>query len=247
MASLASQKNSPFPVATARDVRLTGPGWAWTPTVGDSLLDGVDLASFGPASYAGGNQWSVFAAAEIQPWAHTVLRAHDSAVLVAGRLGAGQAIWSGLGLPYHVDAFTSAPESAFLAGVLGVDSSNDLTSTPRYTATFVDAGQRRVDVTSGARGVLLKEQDAPDWQATVDGRRTPIYAAGPGMMWIPLPDAGASHVVDVRYRLSGVERLGYLVSAVALMVLLVLFLVPALWRRGTLAIGSGWFFGAIEK
>jgi hypothetical protein len=77
---------------------------------------------------------------------------------------------------------------------------------------------------------LLKEQDAPDWQARIDGRRAAIYSAGPGMMWIPLPDDGRPHVLDVEYRLSAVETLGYLVSALVLAALLALTVSRRLWR-----------------
>jgi len=238
MGALARAKNSPLPVKAARDGQINGPGWAWAPVIDDPLLAHARLTDFGAASYADQNLWSVFGATELQSWAHTDLSTHGRPVLVSGKLGAGQAIWSGIGLPYHVDSFGSVTESSWLANLLGSTPLAVAANSPSYTAQFVDAGHRRVIVSSSGRAVLLKEQDAPDWHATVDGHGVPIYSAGPGMMWIPLPADGVRHVVDVRYEISGTETLGYVVSALTLLVVLALFISRELWRRGEQLIGQ---------
>jgi hypothetical protein len=235
MAALARAKNSPLPVKAASDAQIKGPGWAWSSAANDSLLAGLSLEDFAPASYADQDVWSVFGATQLQSWARTDLTTHGKPVVVSGPLGSGEVIWSGLGLPYHVDSFASGPESAWLGRLLGAATDHVTAGSATFTAQFVDAGHRRV-VTSAGSGVLLKEQDAADWHATVDGRGTSIYPAGPGMMWIPLPADGARHVVDARYELSSVEQLGYLISALTLLVVLALFASRGLWRRGELLI-----------
>ena len=236
MQELAKVKQSPLPLASVTDVQIKGPEWAWTPTPGDPLLSGIDVDAFAPASYAGSNRWSVAAAKELRPWAHIDLESHGKPVVISGRLGQGEVVWSGLGLPYHIDAFTSSSESAFLAQFFRQAATRPSAGPPKFSSTFIDPQHRQVDVASNADGVLLKEQDAPDWHATVDGRRTRIYQAGPGMMWVPLPDDGKPHVVDVQYRLSAVEKLGYGLSIVTLIALLALLASRRLWGRGGLLV-----------
>jgi hypothetical protein len=136
-----------------------------------------------------------------------------------------------MGLPYHASVFHSVDEGTFLGHLLSADS--EPAANPTQTATFVNSERREITAASGARGVLLKEHLAPDWHASVNGREVPLWSAGPGLMWVALPQHhGVVHVV-FEYRLGLVERMGYGLSGLALLVTLALALSGRLWRRLT--------------
>jgi hypothetical protein len=63
------------------------------------------------------------------------------------------------------------------------------------------------------------------------------------MMWVPLPAGTHGRVVvAVDYRLSSLERLGYLISILAGLLLLLLFAWPPLWHL-TRRLGTRLLFG----
>ncbi|MDQ1643706.1 MAG: hypothetical protein QOJ90_3057 [Actinomycetota bacterium] len=240
--AVAEQPDSPFPSADMRTKVIRGPGWDWI-TEGDSLTDGADLNAFGAASFAGQNRWEVASANSLRPWAHAVLQSHGLTVVAAGTIGKGTVVWSGIGLPYHVDAFTSQTEGAFLGRLILATTGPPVAEPVTYRAEFVNSEHRRITVDGAAGGVLLKEQSSPNWHATVNGVETPIYLAGPGMMWVPLPAGTPGRVVvAVDYRLSTLERLGYLISILAGLLLLLLFAWPPLWHL-TRRLGTQLLFG----
>jgi hypothetical protein len=100
-----------------------------------------------------------------------------------------------------------------------------------------------VDVTSSrATGVLFKENDYPDWQATIDGSPATIYPAGPGMMYVPLPH-GTPAKVDLIYRLSPFERAATAVTLLTVLALVLYIVVPhrtLAWLRRRLARRRPW-------
>jgi uncharacterized protein DUF6541 len=227
---LAEEPNSPLPVAFSRSKVIRGPGWSWADH-GGSLTSGTALDSFAPASFADSNRWQVAAAIELRPWAHAVLDSHGATVLASGKLGKGTVVWSGIGLPFHANAFTSQGEAAFLGKLIVSTTRARPHPDATYHASFLSSEHRRIRVEGGAGGVLLKEQLAAGWHAEVDGRELPIHLAGPGMMWVPLAAGQRGPVVvDLVYRLSALERLAYVISALALLFMLTLMGSPRLWE-----------------
>ena len=85
-------------------------------------------------------------------------------------------------------------------------------------ATFVNSERRELTAGPEARGVLLKEHLAPDWHATVNGHDVPLWSAGPGMMWVSLPEHHGDVRVVFDYRLGPVEQAGYGITGLALLV-----------------------------
>ena len=83
-----------------------------------------------------------------------------------------------------------------------------------------------------ARGVLVKEHFASGWHAESGGRELAVRPAGPGMMYVALPadsasdDAGAGTVV-LTYRTDPIEKIGWAVSLLTLLGLIV----ALSWRR----------------
>jgi hypothetical protein len=217
---LAGLPGSPFPVAAVAQTTVPESGWAFTPSA-DPTVVAADLTAFGPPAYDTSGGWSTETATRLQPGAHEVLATHGHTVAAAGAYGSGQVFWEGLNLPYHLNVFRSEPEAAFLARAL-LSLAEAAPAPTHDSATYANPQSWQVS-TAGARGVLFKEQDAPGWHATVDGKPTPIYPAGPGMMWVPLTGSGPV-TVALTYRLSSVEKLGFAGSFGTLIAMAVLLL-----------------------
>jgi hypothetical protein len=140
-------------------------------------------------------------------------------VMASGRYGAGQALWSGMNLPYHVAIFRNPVESGFLVRILDAVARGRHVAAPQYTARYVNAQRLEITVSAEARGVLLKETASAQWHATVNGREAKIYTAGPGMMYVPVSSAQRPTTVVFQYRASIVETLGWTLTGAALLAL----------------------------
>ncbi|MCC7021910.1 MAG: YfhO family protein [Thermomicrobiales bacterium] len=81
---------------------------------------------------------------------------------------------------------------------------------------------------SGAPGMLVVSEIVSNgWQATVDGQPTPILPADHALQAIPLP--AGEHVVELRYAPASL-RIGLLISGIAALAVLAVFIAAA-WRR----------------
>jgi hypothetical protein len=139
--------------------------------------------------------------------------------MASGRYGAGEALWSGMNLPFHVVAFRNPVESGFLVRILDAVARRRQVAAPQYTARFVNAQRLEVTATTGATGVLLKETASASWHATVNGKDVKIYTAGPGMMYVPISSAQRPTTVVFQYRASMVENLGWAITGATLLAL----------------------------
>jgi hypothetical protein len=223
---LVGTRQNPLPIKATRRFTVLGK-WDWT--VGDDpALQGIDTAAFGPPSYAKSGAWAVEAGTPISG-ASALLTSGSHVVSATRNLGAGRVTWSGMALPYHAAVFQSADEGTLLARLLSADVAP--ATDPAQKATFVNAERRELTAGPEARGVLLKEHLAPDWHATVNGREVPLWSAGPGLMWVSLPEHHGNVRVVFAYRLGLVERAGYGLSGLALLATLALALSGRLWRR----------------
>ena len=93
-----------------------------------------------------------------------------------------------------------------------------------YEVEFVNPQKRVVKIYSEAKGVLFKENYFKQWRAEVSGAggrvKLPIYLAGPGLMYVPLPDDTVFPVtVTFTYRRLPQEVAGDLVSILTLIFL----------------------------
>jgi hypothetical protein len=223
-----------YPERYARLVALLGGGarfgflYALTPeTAGLDLLDAVGVrfvaASPGSTPPAGmqavptvADDLSVFANPEAYPHAFT-----PAAVTFVGSEDEAAAVLDG---------------SARLRDVSVVERPTDAmraaTGSSTATVTELDWDRERLRVTStGASVLVVASQYFPGWQATIDGRPTPIRPANLAMRAVAVPDG--THVLEFRYR-PGSFRLG-LVLALAGLLVLVARASGVRWRRRTLA------------
>jgi hypothetical protein len=153
-----------------------------------------------------------------------LLSAGPSVVAVVGEIGRGESIWSGIGLPYHAASLHSSVEAALIGRLLDARESEPA---PASDARFVNSQRREVAVGATARGVLFKERYADGWHARSGDQDLRIEPAGPGMMYVALPPGHGPATVILSYRTSPVEKLGYAVSLLALLGVVV----ALVWRR----------------
>jgi hypothetical protein len=231
--------NSPFEVADAAaepipgtEVSKVGIGPAWNFQASSSpILAGIDLGSFAPAAYQGG-PWGVsyIPASAVQPWAQPVLLSGGRPVVVAGNLGLGRVVWSGMNLPYHIVTNAAAQESRLLAQEIAWAAPDNAVD-PSYDATFVNPELRRITVTAFGTGVLFKENWFEDWHATINGKVANVYAAGPDFMYVPLgKNVQFPAHVELVFTPSAAEQVGNNISEAALSALIA-YALTDVWRR----------------
>jgi hypothetical protein len=184
--SLDASDSPPASIPGARIVRSTiGPGWDLQDQ-GSPITAGIDLSSFSPAIYQGG-PWGVsyIPATDIAAWARPVLTSNGRPLMVAGILGKGRVVWSGMNLPYHAQSTQNAVESELLAQLLAWSAPSS-GGDPSFQTTFLNPQQRRITILTPATGVLMKENWVANWQVTVNGRPAGIVPAGPDFIYVPL-------------------------------------------------------------
>ncbi len=219
--TLDASDSPPASIPGARIVRTTlGPAWDLQDR-GSPITAGIDLSSFSPAIYQGG-PWGVsyIPATDIAAWAQPVLTSDGRPLMVAGILGKGRVVWSGMNLPYHAQSTQNAQESELLAQLIAWSapvSGGD----PSFQASFLNPQQRRITILTRASGVLLKETWVANWHVTVNGMPAHIVPAGPDFMYVPIA-MGTSYPARVEFQFvrSPAEWFGDAVSIATLVGLL---------------------------
>lgn len=211
---------------------LSSPERAW--------LALADAAAWAPPNFAGTRAWAVTTATTLAPGAVVVLRCRGWPVLVERREGAGRVLWSGINLPFHVAAFASRAESAFLDDLLATAPAR-LPGTPgrvvvahrptrspgaAYRVEARLAGAPRALVLRGVHGTV--DLPGASWVASVGGRQVPCLVLDTAACLIALP-AGATGAVVVAFR-NGTEAGGALLATVLLALLAVVGIPVVLGR-----------------
>lgn len=171
-----------------------------------------DVVAFEPAVYDDG-PWAVMIGEKLKEGSQVLLTSSGKPVLVAKDLGKGRVVWSGLNLPFHIIYNHSKAESQFLFSLLGVQEVDEISS----KVEFINPQRREIEA-GNARGVLFKEFYFPKWHAYAGGKEIEIYKAGPGFMYAFLPDSQDKLTFVFKYSL--IERLGFLISGVSLVVII---------------------------
>ena len=226
---VADSSSDPIPGTQIRKIGI-GPDWNLEGNA-SPILSGIDLAGFAPATYQGG-PWGIsyIPASAVRSWAQPVLMSGGRPVMVAGTLGRGRVVWSGLNLPYHIVSNKAADESRLLAQEIAW-AAPDTATDPAYDATFVNPDLRRITVSAPATGVLLKENWFQDWHATINGVAATLYAAGPDFMYVPLGQSVRFPArVEIAFTPSTSEQLADNISVAAIAALIAYVLID-LWRR----------------
>lgn len=203
-------------------------GGVWDLNVNpDPLTEGIQTNLFSPPLY-NNTPWKITTGRQgsLRPWAQVLLSSGEKPLLVVGSFGKGKIIWTGFNFLYHINAYKNLEEAKLLYRILGevaqVPTENNISS----QANFINPQRREIKIESKTEGVLFKESYYPNWHAfTIDAsgkkKNLKIELAGPGMMYTALGEVGTYPVkVVFGYRLSLVEKLGFLLSLVSLLALL---------------------------
>ena len=225
----------PFPVNNTVAITL---GASWSLAVSETnVTAGIDFTKFSPPVYEGG-PWGFSTTTAVRPWAIPALTTAGSPIIVVGRYGSGRVVWSGMNLVYHILYYGGNREEAkFLKNII-VWLVGQAEPPPAHEVSFLNPQKRVVRVDEHAKGVLFKESYVPGWGASArmpDGssEKLRVYMAGPGLMYVPLPEVLAYPVtVTLTYRLPVMCRVGNYVSIATLIALAAYPFLLKLFRRG---------------
>lgn len=224
------------------------------------LTKGVDFSKFDPPIFDQAD-WNLSypqSHGDIRPNSNIILSQRGNPIMITKAIGAGEVIWSGMNLPYHVSRNHNLAEIAFFKNLLLY--LNPMINGPIAPATsdvkFISP-QIRIITTSSAKGVLFKEQDYSGWGATIsrngqtEGAK--IFKAGPtypGFIYVPLPqNTQAKITAKLEYRGSSISWLLFWLAVLICLFCLDEILLGSkvlgrgrrfLWRRLRLRL-TGWW------
>lgn len=217
------------------EVKKTDFGKEWQLTSAGNyggILTDVDFAKFAPAVFAQ-DPWGIAYASQIKDWAKPVVYDNGEPVIVAGELGKGRVIWSGMNFPYHIVTYNNEEEAKFIGKMIAwVQKKEELKPEPlvlsqeykdpnskslffeteKYKVEFVHPEKRVITLKKPAKGVIFKEFHFLNWQAFINGKKTKIYKAGPEFMYLVLPDSKPGDKVEFVFQTHFVQWLGGLIS-----------------------------------
>ncbi|MCU7722573.1 6-pyruvoyl-tetrahydropterin synthase-related protein [Actinoplanes sp. KI2] len=180
-------------------------------------IHAATTAHWSPPLYGGSAPWDVLTSTTTGK-ADVLLASGGTPVVQRAPVGTGHVTWSGLNLPYHAAAFANPHEAAYLGRLLGAAE----TAEPVTPVTRVrhNAEHRDVILPPGVNKVLVREYTSESWHATVAGRSVPLASAGPGMMFVQVPEHSTAVTISLEYRLSFFEQAGIGVSILAVLAIL---------------------------
>ena len=227
--------NEPLPITSTRRIDVNGE-WRFR-TQGSPITDGIDFSSFAPARFRGG-AWGVTAAGGVRSWAQAVVSVDAGPVVVAGQLGRGRVVWSGLNLPFHIDSYQSVSESLLLSTAMTWASRSTNDGAAVSTERRDSPQQMTIGVSSSAGGVLFKESWFDRWHAYVNGAEVRVLRAGPGFMYVRLPQGTkVPAIVQWRYERSAADWAGISISVATLIAVVIWPRWRSLARR---TLGAWW-------
>jgi len=208
---------APCPVESTH---ASGFGSTWNLTyVRNEITEGIRFDLFSPPLY-GESPWGMSYSdnESVRDWATPILYEEGYPVIAVGEYGGGRVVWCGMNLPYHVCCYRNYWESLLWFRLIAWASGRSEFGMVSYDFERPNPEKVVVHVHEPARGILFKEYMFKNWRAVlVDGAgrkfRLTIHEAGPGFMYVTIPD-GVQYPVDVtfKYDLSWDELLGYALS-----------------------------------
>lgn len=127
--------------------------------------------------------------------------------------GQGKIVWTGFNFLYHISTSKNQEEAKLLAKMLNWLYRKEEIKSVAYQADFIHPEKREIQINNQARGVLFKENYHQQWHAYLDNEgKQKIFYAGPGMMYVLLPDGISSAKLTFKYQPSLAKILGILIS-----------------------------------
>lgn len=257
---------APWPV---EKVEKTDFGKEWYLTKKDypEILSAIKLENFAPAVFDDG-PWGIAFSKEIKSWARLALTDKDKPVLVAGELGNGRVVWSGMNFPYHITTYQSFEESKLLGNVLAwLDKKNEFTpqevpvytngkttsdgglffETDEYKVEFVHPEKRIITFKTPAKGVLFKEAYFPGWKAYLNDKQVTLYKAGPDFMYVPVENSKSGDKVVLKFGFPPILIVGAGISLITLLILIYYALGGQVTFSFQRFVGSKFQFGKLKS
>jgi len=226
----------PSPVKAVETQSIKG-DWGFEKRV-DSLTEGVDFNQFSSAIYEG-DVWKVEMGKELYPWARPLVLIDNQPVIVRGKLGKGEVIWSGINFFFHlITNKDNQQEVKFFQNLANWAVTEKVPKKTSFNSQFINPEKRKVEISSSARAVIFRESFYPNWKAyLVKEKRKQglkVYQAGPGLMAVVLPiDFSPPGEVIFAYRLLWFEKLGFLIWLMAICLFVIYILEGTVVKRGT--------------
>ena len=205
------------------------------------IVGNVDAALFKPLVWEG-RPWTLSGVepSDVRSWGQVALSAGGRPLVVAGTLGEGRVVWSGMNLIAHaVYQGWNYEEIELLNNLLNwLLEGNE----PRDLSAAVIRRDHpdRVDIASETlparvTWVYWREAYYPNWHAYLsDGqgtREVPIYRGGPGFMLMPIESDDPQATVSLRWELPLVEQ-GAVAASFVGVLLLVAMAADGLFLQG---------------
>ena len=208
------------------------------------IVEGVDTSQFAPLAYRD-QSWYVSTAekGDFKNWAKVILGVKGYPLVVAGELGEGRIIWSGMNLFPHAKQGeeTYDEEIKFLAKLFDwlTEGNSKESFSVNYTRENPDKVEFAITENLPIDGFLLwKEAYHPDFRARVvssaDRNSSTVkletYRGGPGFVLIKVPQLKKGDRVIYEYRQPFFEKASFGISLLTFLFLLAI-LVEGLWLR----------------
>ena len=193
------------------------------------IVGEVDETKFKPLVWEG-SPWTLSgsARANVRSWGTIALSANENPLIVAGELGQGRVVWSGMNLVSHAQYLGKNEEEIDLLGnLIGWLIANERASGEESVVVDRDHPDKidfSLSLTNDSRSWLLwREAYYPRWQAELidsnDAREIPVYSAGPGLMLMPLETNQDFASVSLQWKPSLLESAAILGTVVGLLFL----------------------------
>lgn len=157
-----------------------------------------------------------------------ILKQNEEPLIVLSRNGSGIVLLSGLNLPFHISEYTNRDELLLFKKLF-----TTLLDPPTQPVTNTQVSRVSVEkiIISGTdfNGVYFKENYHPGWSAQTNNQRLPIFSAGVGMMYIPLPPA--TQQVTIQFKGSLSNWLTWYINLFGLIVILIVLISPSAFIR----------------
>jgi hypothetical protein len=227
------------PIKAGKDINLPEPAplsrlnfdevsgsWNFEATQGEQIFTEVEFDQFSPPEY-NGDDWkmSTGSQSDVRPWAKIFLANQGKPIIAGGTYGSGRIIWTGFNFSYHINSKKNLAESKLFENMIEWVLQKGPSQESEYEASFINPEKREIEINKEARGIILRENYYPLWQAVIekDGvrKKAEVFYAGPGLMYIPLSsDEHSPYKVIIYFKYSWPEKIGYIFSALALIILI---------------------------
>ena len=204
-----------------------GKEWKFSYTRSE-ISEGIRFDSFSPA-ISGEDPWSYSRSSNesVRSWAKAILLNNGYPVVVAGQLGKGRIVWSGMNLYFHIGVYKNNEEIKFAVRMIDwvTRAQEYKTDNALYRAGRVNPERVEVQLDGPSKGVLYKEFYFGNWRAfltEMNGKtyEVAIYKAGPDFMYVFVP-RNASYPVKAVFEYHRELQYGGLIVSMGAFLLIV--------------------------